>query len=497
VKQQLRPYQQKAVEEIREGIRTHKRVLYSLPTGGGKTTIIADIVERAISKGSRVLILVHRLELCEQVRSRLQQFGIQSGIIVGGRIKNLTIPVQVATVQTFSRRVKLQHYRKFDLIIIDEAHRTASDSYLTVLRKFEDTPVIGFTATPYRSDSKTLREAFNCLISGMTVSQMIKAGYLVPTVVYADKIDLSDVKIVHGDYDEKGLMKKMDDGKIYDGVINKYRKYSNGTAICFCINKAHAVKTSDAFNAAGIPSGFIYSGLGDVERAKVLKDFTTGKIKVLCNVFILTEGYDLPRIDTVILNRATRSRIAWRQMIGRGLRPYAGKEYCTVIDMGNNTALHGFVEEDDEVTLELKGETKAERKQRIEEARTKDCPKCGAAISARALTCQFCQYDFTVEKLADEVEFQRFQYLDKQQIQQTWREIPTELLLDYADSRKKKDGTKYSKVWVLYELERRGLIQFERLDGGRLNMKGKTVKQWVEYAVKIEKQASKILAKVG
>lgn len=497
MKQTLRPYQKKAVEEIREGIRKHKRVLYSLPTGGGKTTIIADIVERAISKGSRVLILVHRLELCEQVRSRLQQFNIKSGIIVGGRIKNLAIPVQVATVQTFSKRVKLQHYQNFDLIIIDEAHRTASDSYLSVLKKFENTAVIGFTATPYRSDSKTLREAFNCLISGMTVSQMIKQGYLVPTVVYADSIDLTDVKITRGDYDEKQLFEKMDEGKIYDGVVNKYRKHSNGTAICFCINKIHAEKTANAFNAAGIPAGFIYSGLGDVERARALKDFTSGKIKVLCNVFILTEGYDLPKIDTVILNRATRSRIAWRQMIGRGLRPFPGKTFCTVIDMGNNTALHGFVEEDDDLTLKLEGKTKKEREQAKEELQTKECPKCSAIISARAQYCQFCNFDFTTEKIAGEVEFRAFTYEDRMPLNEVWKDIPTERLVEYADSRRKKDGSKYSKMWVMYELQRRGLISIERLEDGRINMKGKTVAQWVMVAVKQERQAQNILRKVG
>ena len=103
------------------------------------------------------------------------------------------IEMEVKTVQTFSRRVKLDHYRKFDLIIIDEAHRSASDGYLSILRRF-DIPVIGFTATPYRTDSRTLREVFNHLITGVTVAQMIKDGYLVPTVVYAEKIDLSGVE---------------------------------------------------------------------------------------------------------------------------------------------------------------------------------------------------------------------------------------------------------------------------------------------------------------
>ncbi len=495
MKQQLREYQQKAVHDIREAVAEHKNVLFSLPTGGGKTTIIADIVERAVGKGTRVLILVHRLELCEQVRERLHQFGITSGVIIGGRQKNLKFPVQVATVQSFAKRVTRAMYQRFGLIIIDEAHRGASDGYLKIVRTLPGIPVIGFTATPYRTDSRTLREVFNTIVSGPTVSEMIRAGYLVPTVVYADEIDLSGVHVKRGDYDEKELFQKYDEGRIYDGVVNKYRKHSGGTAICFCINKQHAVKTAAAFNNSGIPAGYIYAGLDSTERTRSLRDFREGKLKVLCNVFILTEGYDLPRIDTVILNRATRSRIAWRQMIGRGLRPFPGKQVCTVIDMGNNTALHGFVEEDDEITLTLAGKTKRERQQAAEEAKTKECPKCFAIIAARAQACQFCGYDFTVERIADEVEFRAYTYQTANRAE-VWREIPTEKLLEYADSRKKKDGSKYSKMWVMYELERRGLIALEKLDGGRINMKGRTVAQWVAIAVKREQQAARVLSKV-
>ena len=497
MKQQLRDYQLKAVQDIRAAVAAHKNVLFSLPTGGGKTTIIADIVEKALAKGTRVLILVHRLELCEQVRARLQQFGIIAGIIVGGRAKTLHLPIQVGTVQSVVKRVNRDHYKKFGLIIIDEAHRGASDSYLKIIHTLNHAPVIGFTATPYRTDSRTLREVFNTIVSGPTVAEMIRAGHLVSTIVYADEIDLSGVKITHGDYDEKQLFEKMNEGKIYDGVVNKYRKHSNGTAICFCINKQHAINTAEAFQRANIPAAYIYAGLPQDERQRALTAFKRGDIKVLCNVFILTEGYDLPRIDTVILNRATRSRIAWRQMIGRGLRPYPGKNVCKVIDMGNNTALHGFVEEDDEITLKLAGQTKKEREQAKEEAQTKECPKCAAIIAARAQYCQFCQYDFTAEKIAGEVEFRAFTYEDRAGLKEVWKEIPTERLIEYADSRKKKDGSKYSKMWVMYELERRGLISIERLNDGRINMKGKTVAQWVQYAAKRERQATDILRKVG
>ena len=205
MKQQLRDYQLKAVQDIRAAVATHKNVLFSLPTGGGKTTIIADIVEKALAKGTRVLILVHRLELCEQVRARLQQFGIIAGIIVGGRAKTLHLPIQVGKVQSVVKRVNRDHFKKFGLIIIDEAHRGASDSYLKIIHTLNHAPVIGFTATPYRTDSRTLREVFNTIVSGPTVSQMIRAGHLVSTVVYADEIDLSGVRITHGDYDEKQL----------------------------------------------------------------------------------------------------------------------------------------------------------------------------------------------------------------------------------------------------------------------------------------------------
>ena len=326
------------------------------------------------------------------------------------------------------------------------------------------------------------------------MAELIKLGYLVPTVVYADKIDLSDVRTVRGDYDEKELFGKYDTAKLYDGVVNKYLKHSRGTAICFCVNQVHASRTAEAFTAAGIPSGVIYAGLPEVEREKALKDFAAGKTKVLCNVFILTEGYDLPRIDTVILNRATKSRIAWKQMIGRGLRPYEGKTFCKVIDMGNNTTTHGFVEEDDEITLKLAGETKAERAKRIEDAKSKTCPKCFAEITARAQACQFCGYDFMSDRIQAEVEFTEFSYLGRGgTVREVWKEIPTEKLIEYEDSRKKADGTKYSKFWVIYELERRKLIKLDRHEDGRIDLQGRPVAWWLKRAVKNEEQQKRII----
>jgi len=184
-------------------------------------------------------------------------------------------------------------------------------------------------------------------------------------------------------------------------------------------------------------------------------------------------------------------------MIGRGLRPYPGKDVCKVIDMGNNTATHGFVEEDDEITLKLAGETKAEKKKRIEEAQTKDCLKCGAAVSSRVLLCPFCGYDFTVEKVLGEVEFAQYSYFDRPKVSEVWGDIPTEMLLEYANSKKTKTGKKYSKFWVLKQLEHRGLITLEYLPDGRVDLKQRTVKWWVAFAVKAEKQAQRILSKVG
>ena len=165
--------------------------------------------------------------------------------------------------------------------------------------------------------------------------------------------------------------------------------------------------------------------------------------------------------------------------------------------MGNNTATHGFVEEDDEITLKLAGETKAEKKKRIEEAQTKDCLKCGAAVSSRVLLCPFCGYDFTVEKVLGEVEFQQYSYFDRPKVSEVWGDIPTDKLLEYANSKRTKTGKKYSKFWVLKQLEHRGLITLEYLPDGRVDLKQRTVKWWVAHAIKQEKQAQRILSKVG
>lgn len=497
MKQILRDYQIRAVTEIRAALSRYRSVLYALPTGAGKTTVIADIIERAQVKKSRVVILAHRAELIEQIIERLKQFGIKAGRIQGNKTKNITLPIQVATVQTLANRIgRHKLYRGFDLIIIDEAHRSAAPSYVNIIERMPNAKVIGFTATPYRTDSKSLKDVFQILLSGVSVSELIKQKHLVSTVVFTSEIeDLDKVHIKGDDYDTEELYDAYNKTAVYDGVVNKYLKHSNGTAIVFCINVAHAEQTAEAFLRAGVAAAYIHASMPQDARQMILTGFRAGKIKVLCNVFILTEGYDLPRIDTVILNRATRSRIAWRQMIGRGLRPYSGKKFCTVIDMGNNTSYHGFIEEDDDVTTELKVKSNAERLAEIEQKRTKQCPDCFAEIAASATVCQFCGHDFSAITqeiaLAGEVEFQAYTYEDAKKRSQIWQEIATEKLIDYAKANRKSDGTKYSLFWVCHQLERRGLIQFDRKEDGRIDLKGRPVKYWVELAVKRENEKMK------
>lgn len=495
MKQTLRPYQKKSVEEIRQALARYRSVLYALPTGAGKTTVIADIIEKAQIKGSRVVILAHRAELIDQIIERLKQFHIKTGRIQGSKSKSLFERIQVATVQTLANRVgRNKIYRDFNLIIIDEAHRAAAESYVKIIERIPNAKIIGFTATPYRTDSKSLKDVFQTLIAGVSVSELIQQGHLVSTVVYTSEVkDLDQVHLKGDDYDPSELYDAYNKSEIYDGVVNKYLKHSNGTAICFCINVAHAEQTADAFLRAGVPAAYVHASMPQDARQIILTDFRTGKIKVLCNVFILTEGYDLPKIDTVILNRATRSRIAWRQMIGRGLRPFQGKKVCTVIDMGNNTSFHGFIEQDDEVTTELKGKSQQERQLKIEAKRTKQCPGCFAEVAAALLVCSFCDYDFPQQErgvnLVNEVEFQAFTYeQEKKRRSEIWEAIPTEKLIDYAKANRKADGTKYSLIWVCHQIERRGLVSFDRLEDGRIDLKGKPVKYWFSYAVKIENE---------
>ena len=354
-------------EAIKKGV---KKLLWVFPTGAGKSTITADYVRKCIKAGKHVLFMVHKKELVEQFADRLDsQFNIPSGIIMAGVKPNSKRKVQVASVLSLVRREK----PKADIIFIDECHHAKANSYVKIIEQYPDAILVGLTATPYRSDGKPL-DMFDEMIHPIKIRELIKRGFLVGTKTFVPEkeVDLTGVKIRGGDYDNKEAAGLFMDNEIKEGVAEAYlSKAKNCRAICFNQNVEHSKKSCAYFNHVGIPSGHIDGSMKRLDRERVLNEFKEGKILVIHNYGIVTEGFDVPACDAVILNRATKSKGLWVQMVGRGLRPAKGKIECIIIDAGQNYERFGFVEDYD--LNNFKDEESKERK-------AKKCKACNEGI---------------------------------------------------------------------------------------------------------------------
>jgi superfamily II DNA or RNA helicase len=387
----LRPYQIHAIASTYQLFAQKvKSVLVCVPTGGGKTTIAAEIVQRAVKKQSKVLFIAHREELITQAHARLAKFGILAGIMMG-KYNDKYHDVIVGSVQTLVRR---ELPKDINLIIIDEAHHATSDGYVKIIQNYPNAYVIGLTATPERMDGKSLQNIFQELVEVISINDLIKEGFLVESKTFAAKEsvgqkELKEIKTVNGDYNSGALYEKFNKPTLYKGVVENYLKHSNNKkAIVFNINCEHSRKTCEEFNNQGVKAMHLDADVDSKTRKQILDDFAANKFNVLCNVGILTEGYDLPAIETVILNRATKSVSLYFQMIGRGLRPYGNKKHCLVIDHGNNWLTHGFV------THEREWQWKGRKKKGTGAFPVKECKDCGEIVHAAIPICPSCGYVF-------------------------------------------------------------------------------------------------------
>lgn len=387
VRYQLRPYQLGAVERARKAIGSGKRrPLIVAPTGSGKTVIASHIVESAVAKGSRTLFLAHRLELIEQASHKLDDIGIDHGIIKGDHPRTRPeLPVQVASVQTLSRRVG--HALDYHLVIVDEAHHVTAASYRKVLDAMADSVVLGLTATPYRADGAALGDVFDELVEVISLDELIEAGHLVEPRVFGRKPpDLSKIRTVAGDYNLGQLAQVMDTDDLTGDIVATWQREAAGRiTVAFAVNLEHSRHIAAAFARAGIRAGHVDGNMGEAERSAVLDRLATGELCVVANCAILTEGWDLPRCSCVILARPTRSRSLWKQMCGRALRPAPdmGKTDCLILDHAGCWKRHGFLTDAENHSLEG-------REKRQSDAPVARCPDCGAEFPGWPRWCPEC-----------------------------------------------------------------------------------------------------------
>lgn len=334
----LRPYQQEAFERVlSEWDGGVKKTLLVLPTGTGKTIVFSKIAEECVRRGKRVLIMAHRGELLEQAADKIyKSTGLQCSVEKADQTcLGEWYRIIVGSVQTLMHERRLNKFKQdyFDVIVIDEAHHCVSDSYQRVLQHFNDSYVLGVTATPDRADLKNLGSYFDSLAFEYTMPQAIKSGYLVPikALTVPLKIDISMVGISAGDF-KVGEIGTALDPYLYQIADEMVKYCMDRKTIVFLPLIATSQKFMGILNERGFVAAEVNGSSED--RAEILQDFEDGKYNVLCNSMLLTEGYDCPAVDCIIVLRPTKSRPLYAQMVGRGTRlsPETGKDHLLLID---------------------------------------------------------------------------------------------------------------------------------------------------------------------
>lgn len=401
--QELRPYQQQARERIHaEWENGHTRTLLVLPTGTGKTIVFASVAADQVRAGDRVLILAHRGELLEQAADKLQRStGLVSAVEkADATCLNTWFRVVVGSVQTLQRTARLERFPHdyFGTIIIDEAHHAITDGYRRILDYFGSAKVLGVTATPDRGDMRNLGEVFDSLAFEYKLTDAIKEGYLCRIMAQTIplKLDISSVTMIGGDYAVGDLGTALDPYLEQIAAEMAQRCKDRKTVVFLPLIKT-SQKFRDLLNSHGFRAAEVNGQSAD--RKEVLADFDVGKYNVLCNSMLLTEGWDCPSVDCVVVLRPTKVRSLYSQMVGRGTRLSPGKTDLLLLDFLWMTDKHELCRPADLVC-----EDRAVARQMTENLAESGCPQDIEEAAAEASEDVVAQRE---EALAKQLEEQR------------------------------------------------------------------------------------------
>lgn len=373
---QLRPYQEELIRKIKSEIKNGKKSICTvLGCGGGKSVIEAMIAKSAAGKGKRILFLVHRKELCEQINDTFVNCGVDMDLC------------EIGMVQTVTRKV--DSIPPPDIIITDEAHHCLAASYTGIYDYFPDAVRLGFTATPIRMNEGGLGKIFDSLVEGVSTKWLIENNYLSPYKYYSVKLaDTEGLSTVRGDYDSVEIAELMESKYIYGKTIENYRRIADGKkSIVYCASVEASKETAQSFLSDGISAVHLDGETPKAERTEAVKAFRENKIQILCNVDLFGEGFDVPDCECVILLRPTKSLTLYIQQSMRSMR-YKENKTALIIDHVGNVFIHGFPDAEREWSLEEK------KKITSGEVRVKECPHCYACMPLSVSECPDCGYVF-------------------------------------------------------------------------------------------------------
>lgn len=381
----LHEYQQNLVDKTRQSYANgYRSPCVVAPCGAGKSVIISDIARMTSLKGNNILFLVHRRELIDQIKDTF----IKNDV-------NLDY-VKFGMVQTVVKR--LDKMQKPSLIIIDENHHSLAKSYKKIFDYFSDVPLLGFTATPIRLNGSGLGDVNDILIEEVDAKWLIENNYLSPYKYYAPKlIDTESLKLNSmREFSSTSIDEAMNENKIYGDVIKHYNQLSDGEqAIAYCHNIEASKQVADEFNQQGVNAAHIDGKTPKNDRIEIIDKFRSGSIKVLANVDIIGEGFDVPDCSTVIMLRPTQSLSLFIQQSMRGMRYRPGKT-SIIIDHVDNVRRHGLP--DAERYWSLKGIKKEESESEIS---IKECENCFAVYPPEYLVCPMCGHKPEVKEQKD------------------------------------------------------------------------------------------------
>jgi superfamily II DNA or RNA helicase len=395
----LRSYQSQAIVDIELAINDAEAPLYVLPTGAGKTVVAAQIIERAVAAGKRVLVLTHRREILKQTSLKLSGGNFEHGLIQAGLNVDLEYPVQIASIQTLwarCMRTDKVPLPAANVIIVDEAHHAAARTWRNIIEAYPNARRIGLTATPCRSDGRGLGNYFTRIIEGPQIPELIADKWLVPTIYYAPvDPDLRGVHTRQGDYVVSQLADRMNRDDLVGDIVSNWHKFAERRrTLVFCVDVAHSVHVKDEFIESGVKAEHIDGGTPKTERDAALARLASGETELITNCMVLTEGFDLPSIGCIVLARPTKQIGLFRQMAGRGLRPAPGKNNLILIDHSGAVFRHGLLEDRVEWTLDVTkradNPTHSSRSQ-AQTSRLIECSQCSALRTAGE-KCPHCGF---------------------------------------------------------------------------------------------------------